>query len=69
MFADDSQLYLSYNEATSLSVKGKVENCLKEFKNWTDYHLLKLNSSKTKVINIMTNRSNISPLDIFLQWF
>ena len=64
MFADDSQLYLSYNEATSLSVKGKVENCLKEFKNWTDYHLLKLNSSKTKVINIMTNRSNISPLDI-----
>ena len=57
MFADDSQIYLSYNDSTSITAKEKLEKCLKEFKAWTDSHFLKLNTDKTQVLNIQSQRS------------
>ena len=53
MYADDSQLYLSFsagtNEALALS---NLEKCIQEVRHWMASNLLKLNEDKTEFLVI-----------------
>ena len=62
-FADDSQLYLSYNNETSDETKCSVQQCLQDIKTWTDFHFLKLNTAKTQAMDIVPRRSRTNNLD------
>jgi len=53
IYADDTQLYLAFNPLTPGSiedVKTRVENCVKEIKEWMAKNFLKLNDDKTELI-------------------
>lgn len=53
LYADDSQLYISFNPTDTMEVTLKIEaitNCLNEIKQWMVHHFMKLNDDKTKFI-------------------
>jgi hypothetical protein len=55
LYADDSQLYVSYNlnsveeKANAIS---KIENCIQNIKSWMTSNKLKLNDDKTEVLQV-----------------
>ena len=49
MYADDCQLYTSFDENQLGTIKSKVENCLSDIKLWMDKNYLKLNTDKTLI--------------------
>ncbi len=54
-YADDTQLYLSFNPNSAGSFEralSKVEMCVKEIKTWMSMNMLKLNDEKTEVLYI-----------------
>ena len=56
-YADDIQLYVSYNPKNPDSVTSAVnilQNCIHDIKEWMSQNYLKLNESKTDLINIMS---------------
>jgi hypothetical protein len=54
-YADDSQLYLSFDIKDSSNAFNKMEECIKEVKAWMGAHFLCLNDSKTDLLVIGTN--------------
>ena len=51
-YADDSQLYVSFNAANRSENLAKLEDCVKDIKKWTVENKLSLNDNKTEVIHI-----------------
>ena len=59
LYADDGQLYISFNilDAKDTSEKIKlIEACLKEIKQWMIHHFMKLNEDKTEFILFGKNK-------------
>ena len=50
-FADDSQLYISFNVKNQDSAIELIENCVKDIKTWMSSNFLVLNDSKTEIIH------------------
>ena len=53
LYADDTQLYISFNKTNPMSVtlcKENIENCVQEIKLWMCGQYLKLNEGKTKLL-------------------
>ena len=61
-YADDSQLYVSFNSTSSTTTLTELENCIKEIKNWTLENKLALNDSKTEVVYLSSRFSETSPI-------
>ena len=61
MFADDMQLYISFQPCDILSSISNVEHCLRHIKSWMSNNFLKINEDKTKfmVISPKNNHCNI----------
>ena len=57
-YADDMQCYLSFDKDFSVDmIKNKIRAFLQDLKHWMTCNFLKLNESKTKVIEILSNRN------------
>ncbi len=57
-YADDTQLYLSFNPNISGSFEStlsKIEMCIKDIKTWMSLNMLKLNDEKTEVLYIASS--------------
>ena len=53
---DDMQCYFSFDKDFSVDmIKNKIRAFLQDLKHWMTCNLLKLNESKTKVIEILSN--------------
>ena len=55
VYADDTQLYISFEKCSVLSVVSEVEHCLREIKAWMANNFLKLNEDKTNFMVISSN--------------
>ena len=59
LYADDQQVYLSFNPSIAgnenLCIK-KIETCIQDIRVWMKMNLLKLNDGKTEVIKIGTRQ-------------
>ena len=71
MYADDTQLYLSFEPGSDVSQQGAIDaiqDCVSSIRTWMIVDKLKLNEDKTKIILIGTqpqlNKINISHLII-----
>lgn len=66
IYADDTQLFISFNphDATSLDMEIlNLQNCFKEIKQWMTDNLLKLNSDKTELL-VSINKHLRQPVPI-----
>ena len=54
-YADDTQVYLSFESNERATEIKKIEECVREVKNWTSANRLLLNDTKTEVVH-MTSR-------------
>ena len=60
LYADDTQLYISFKSCDSISRQtgiSQVEACIKDIKTWMTNNLLKLNDDKTELIIITTSET------------
>ena len=60
MYADDTQLYISFDPANENIIFEKVQDCLQHIKWWMKANYLKLNADKTEVV-IINNKKDKSP--------
>ncbi len=63
VYADDHQLYLTFQPIDQDVVVNKIQRCMVEVKEWMVKNMLKLNDDKTKFIVIGT-RQQRSKIDI-----
>ena len=49
-YADDTQLYLSFNHSESQDAIVKMEKCISQVSSWMSDNFLKLNEDKTEVL-------------------
>ena len=62
LYADDTQLYISFHSGVSVSKETAIsclETCIKDIKIWMTNNILKLNDDKTELI-VITTHSNTS---------
>ena len=60
-YADDSQLYFSFNPINNISVEetiSRVTDCITEIIQWMNNNMLKLNTEKTELIVFRSDRSS-----------
>ena len=55
VYADDTQLYISFVPLDIMSTVSNIEHCLREIKHWMTNNFLKLNEDKTKFLLISSN--------------
>ena len=60
LFADDTQIYVSFDEDNFDDVLGRLQRCFKHIQWWMGENFLKLNPSKTEVL-VLTNKADKSP--------
>lgn len=65
LYADDTQLYFSFNTADVDEAKTRVENCVAAICRWMDINELKLNHDKTEVMLIHSKYRNGPSFDNF----
>lgn len=53
-YADDTQIYLSFNVTKSLEAFSRMESCIKDIRAWMASSFLKLNDDKTEMLIIGT---------------
>ena len=63
LYADDTQLYVSFSSGEAVVTVARVEQCEAEIKAWLVAHKLKLNDDKTVIMQIVSPRSTASLLD------
>lgn len=61
MYADDTQIYVSFNRCNSQSSMQKLENCICDIRKWMKSNFLKLNDSKTEFL--VLNSRQMKPID------
>ena len=66
IYADDTQIYLSFNITDSLHAIKRIEQCIIEIRSWMVSHKLKLNDDKTEFIIISSphNSKEVNQLSI-----
>ena len=57
LYADDTQLYTSFDPNNSTEAMNQMEACIAEINSWMAINFLKLNDSKTEFIIIGTNQN------------
>ena len=62
MFADDMQLYLSFQRSDTFNNISNIEQCLRHIKLWMSCNFLKINENKTQLLVISPKNS---PCSIF----
>lgn len=63
IFADDMQLYISFQNCNAMQSISTIENCLRHIKSWMMSNFLKINEDKTDLLMISPIRSNCDSLD------
>ena len=69
LYADDTQLYISFKPRDSISrltTVSQVEACIKDIKTWMTNNLSKLNDDKTELIIITTSETTSRQEDIVI---
>ena len=69
LYADDTQLYISFKPCDSISRQtaiSQVEACIKDIKTWMTKNLVKLNDDKTELIILTTSETTSRQEDIFI---
>ncbi|KAK6186737.1 hypothetical protein SNE40_006015 [Patella caerulea] len=56
LYADDTQIYISFETKNQLSSKHSIEACLDEIHRWMSTHFLKVNPEKTEFLIIGTKQ-------------
>lgn len=59
LYADDTQIYLPFDENDKLVRLKQLENCIGEVRNWMKSNMLKLNEDKTEFLVIHSTRQNL----------
>ena len=62
MYADDTQLYMSFSQMDSDQVLREMEKCLENVRSWMGKNYLKLNDSKTEFLVISQRGSKVVKL-------
>ena len=62
-YADDTQVYLSFNSHDSVTASTLVENCVSDIRSWMIANSLMLNDSKTEVVHF-SSRFSKAPTDL-----
>ena len=65
MFADDTQIYISFKTTDIASAKQRVEDCVTEIGHWMNINKLKLNEDKTDILLIHSRYHNKPSVDEF----
>ena len=60
MFADDTQLYIDFDEKNLNKIEEKIQSCLQHIRWWMQQNHLKLNASKTEVL-VLNNKCDRTP--------
>ena len=69
LYADDTQLYISFKPCDSISRQtaiSQVEACIKDIKTWMTNNLLKLNYDNTELIIVTTSETTSRQEDIVI---
>ena len=56
IYADDAQVYISFEKLDIMATVSDVEYCLREIKNWMSCNFLKINEDKTKLLLISSKK-------------
>lgn len=70
MYADDTQLYLSFdlkNSCDEITARSRIESCIKDIKVWMTVNKLKLNDDKTEFLIISSKYHKSKPTTNSLQ--
>ena len=59
MYADDTQIYISFNNEDVLNKKSSLERCIQQIKCWMSTNFLKLNDDKTEILVMSSKFSNV----------
>ena len=62
-YADDTQIYMSFNPPDVLQSKSLIEECIQDVQLWMVANKLKLNGDKTKLLVLTAPRRPQPPLD------
>ena len=65
-YADDTQMYMSFNPADTLQSKSLTERCIQEVQQWMVVNKLKLNGDKTDFLVLTARHRPPPPLDSIL---
>jgi len=58
IYADDTQIYCSFDLSDSDDTKSRIENCIADIRLWMISHKLKLNDDKTEIIILTAPNQN-----------
>ena len=62
-YADDTQIYMSFNPADALQSKSLIEECIQDVQLWMVANKLKLNGDKTELLVLTARQRPQPPLD------
>ena len=65
-YADDSQIYISFNLVDALQSKPLIERCIQDVQQWIVVNKLKLNGDKTELLVLTVPQRPPPPLDSIL---
>ena len=68
MYADDTQLYVSFSPSEWHSAKRRMEECIREIREWLNCNCLKLNDGKTELM-VLGQSSLVSKIEGNLEIF
>jgi len=60
IYADDTQLYCSFDLKSPLEAIGKIQSCISDIRSWMIKNKLKINDDKTEFLIITSSRANFS---------
>ena len=61
-YADDTQLYVSFNRSSISDPTTEILHCIQTIKQWSQRNSLKLNSSKTEFLHIISRFRETTPI-------
>ena len=67
VYADDTQLYITFDPADRASAVKRIEKCVQDVKSWTLSNKLALNDSKTEIIFLSSRFTKNAPPPILLK--
>ena len=70
LYADDTQIYLSFNPRDQQQAITKLNNCISDIVAWAKKNMLKINAQKTEVMHFSSRFSpSISPVYVIVDGF
>ena len=66
LYADDTQIYFEFDpKMSNSSIMNDLEQCFIDIKDWMSLNYLKMNDSKTKIMEIHSPYTSVAPRDNF----